>query len=216
MPKRTGFDLRGAADKDASAVARIYLACWRDGYRGIVPDAVLDRMNLVRETASWRRAIAATPPAHQILVVERAGAGVVGFLSYGPERDEQSPALRRPGAGSAGGATKGRGEIFTLYMLPRFQGAGGGRRLLAGAAEALLAEGYNGAVLWVLSENLAARGFYERLNGQASGRRQSRVGGADLAITAYVWPDLEALEEATARLGQIPLAAPLDSVAPGA
>ena len=153
---------------------------------------------------------------HQILVVERVGAGVVGFLSYGPEREERKPTPRRRRVGTAGGAAKGRGEIFTLYVAPRFQGAGGGRRLLAGAAEAMLAEGYQGAVLWVLSENLAARGFYEHLNGQASGRQQTRVGGADLAITAYVWPDLEALEEAAARLAQIPLPAPLDSVAPGA
>ena len=47
-----------------------------------------------------------------------------------------------PGADRAAGGPErsAGGEIFTLYVLPRQQGQGAGRRLMAGAAEAMLRE----------------------------------------------------------------------------
>ncbi len=188
---------------DADGIARTYVACWRDAYRDILPDKVLAAMSVERERASWRRVVAQGLARHRVLVLI-GGQGVAGFLTYGADRAAGGPER------SAGG------EIFTLYVLPRQQGQGAGRRLMAGAAEAMRAEGYRGAILWVLARNRPARGFYEDLGGSPAGERATTVAGTRLSLAGYRWAELEALEEAAAKLSEIRLPAPLDRVTPGA
>jgi len=194
------FDLRPAVASDAGEIARVYITSWRDAYRGLVPDAVLDGLSLGREQASWRRIIDGS--RGRVLVLTRPSAGVVGFLSYGAER-----------AQSLRGA---RAEIFTLYVQPRYQRRGGGRRLLAGAAEAMQAEGFDAARLWVLADNQRARRFYEAMAARLAGSRATTVGGARLALAGYEWSSLEDLEERAAGLSEIALPDPLGAVSPGA
>jgi len=194
------FEFRPALAADAGDIARVYITSWRDAYRGLVPDASLDGMSLGRELASWRRNIEIS--GGRVLVLARPTVGVIGFLSWGPERAE--------------GRRGGRAEIFTLYLQPRYQRRGGGRRLMAGAAEAMRADGYDRARLWVLAENLRARRFYEAMGGRAASGRSTTVGGARLALAGYEWPDLEEMEERCARLSAIALPAALRAVSPGA
>jgi ribosomal protein S18 acetylase RimI-like enzyme len=184
---------------DAGDIARVYITSWRDAYRGLVPDTTLDGMSLGREAANWRRTI--DGGGGRVLVLVRPTVGVTGFLSYGPERAQ-------PRRG-------GRAEIFTLYMQPRYQRRGGGRRLMAGAAEAMLAEGFDRVRLWVLAENMRARRFYEAIGGRSAGGRSSTVGGARLALAGYEWPELEDLEERAAGLSEIALPDPLGAVSSG-
>jgi ribosomal protein S18 acetylase RimI-like enzyme len=204
LAEPTPFELRPALVDDAGGIARTYIDSWRGAYRGILPDGVLDGMNLERERTSWRRVIASGLAQHRVLVLAPPKGGVAGFLTYGADRSRRGP------------VRSAEGEVFTLYVAPGHQGRGGGRRLMAGAAEAMRAEGYRSLILWVLGLNERARGFYESLDGESAGERTTSVGGSRLALVGYRWPELEALEEAAARLSQIRLPAPLDRVAPGA
>jgi ribosomal protein S18 acetylase RimI-like enzyme len=83
--------------------------------------------------------------------------------------------------------------VFTLYVLRQAQGAGVGRALLRSCARVLRAEGAKSLMLFVLSRNEPARGFYERLGGEAFAEVASKGWGEGLTETAYRWSDIGAL-----------------------
>ncbi len=57
-------------------------------------------------------------------------------------------------------------------------------------AQALTKLGFVGAALWVLRENIAARGFYERLGGTLVGEKKDERPDATFDEVAYGWRDL--------------------------
>ncbi len=180
--------LRVAVDSDAADIARLYIATWRATYDGIIADHIFQRMDLRRETRDWRGSIARRDPLHHVIVAERGGDGIIGFASFGAER---------------AGPGRRRGEIHTLYVLPRQQSFGVGRRLMAGAAEQMQADGFTDAILWVLKENESARGFYECMGGAFGAERGMRLGGEALRLISYEWRSLAALEACAAGLADI-------------
>jgi ribosomal protein S18 acetylase RimI-like enzyme len=85
---------------------------------------------------------------------EGSGGPVIGFVTFGPSRDED---------------TVGMGEIYALYVDPgRYQG-GVGWMLMAHARRRLKEQGFEAAVLWVLQGNERAASFYEREGWAADG-----------------------------------------------
>lgn len=135
--------VREATTDDADAIARVHVATWQHAYRGHLPDATLDALDVETRRAMWTR-ILSTPdhPAH-VAVAEEDGA-VVGFAAAGPWRDGDEPA----------------GELMALYVAPSAQGRGHGAALLAAAEADLAVRGYDTAVLWVLATNAPTIGFY--------------------------------------------------------
>ncbi|HEX5589041.1 MAG TPA: GNAT family N-acetyltransferase [Candidatus Limnocylindrales bacterium] len=138
--------VRPATAADARSIAEIRIASWRATYAGIVPAAILERMDLARNEAFFGGLIAAEPP-RATLVVEDAEGRIAGFALAAPSRDDDAP---------------GCGEIEAIYLRPEARGRGLGRPLLDAAAASLLAAGFGTVVLWVLTANVGARRFYER------------------------------------------------------
>jgi GNAT superfamily N-acetyltransferase len=139
---------RPATVDDAAVLADIHVRTWQATYRGFVPDAYLESLDPVRWRPFWQDRLRHTEPPSGTLVLVPAGGGrPIGFVSYGPSRDDDDPAA---------------GEIFAIYVLPQHQGGGGGRRLMEAALAALAGAGFATATLWVLDGNERARRFYER------------------------------------------------------
>lgn len=118
---------------------------WREGYRGIVPERVLEGLDEAGLAAGWAQLLDRLPRG--TLVAEREGR-VAGVAATGPSRDGDAVPLRT-------------GEVYSLYVEPSSWGEGIGARLLKGALQVLLVEEYSEATLWVLRENRKARTFYE-------------------------------------------------------
>jgi len=137
--------VRAADPHDAASIARVRVESWRWAYRGILPDALLDAMSVDDTERTWRRSIL-TDESIRVFVAETADAAV-GFVSASPSRDDD--------------AREGTGEIAAIYVVPERAGAGGGRAIMAVAEDALRADGFVRATLWVLRDNAPARGFYE-------------------------------------------------------
>lgn len=181
------FRLRPATPGDAAGVARVYVRSWRETYRGLVPPATLSRMSESAEIPYWRRTL---ERAGQRAFVATTGDGAVaGFLTCGADRS---------------GGDRFTAEIYTLYLMPGLTRRGVGRRLMAAAAEQLMADGYKAACVWALRDN-PSRGFYAALGGAPGGGKTVLVDNAPLAVVCYAWPQLEALEECAARLTRIAL-----------
>jgi ribosomal protein S18 acetylase RimI-like enzyme len=137
--------IRPGTVADAEAVERLRVAGWRQAYRGIIPDAVLDTMPV---NVQRRRAQIAQPPAGVLETVAVRDGAIVGWLAAGPSRDEDR---RGPD----------EGEIYACYVLPQQWRGGVGSLLMAHGTEALAAAGHGDITLWVLEANARARRFYE-------------------------------------------------------
>lgn len=144
--------VRLARAGDAEAMARVHYDAWQDGYRGILPPALLAGMSLERRIETWRRRWEGT------LVVEDDAGAVVGISSCGSPRDEGEP----PSVG----------ELYMINVAPSAWGTGVARPLLDAAVQRLRAAGCTSAYLWVLEPNLRACRFYTRAGWRPDGGRK--------------------------------------------
>lgn len=173
---RMTYVLFPAGPSDAEALAEVHVTSWRETYRGLLPDAYLDRMSVPAHTRRWRRALL-SPSPHDVTLAAADRLGLVGYAAGGPSRYQ----------------VEGEAEIATLYVLRRAQRQGLGRRLIADTARVLAANGARSLMISVLRDNLPARTFYERLGGVADAPRPEPGPGGVLQEVAYVWEDIRAV-----------------------
>jgi ribosomal protein S18 acetylase RimI-like enzyme len=154
--------IRPAEPGDEDGIARAHVRSWQDAYRGHMPQAFLDGLDVARRTENWRRRLAeATKTPGDVLVLQTGGT-IAGFAQYGPSRDEDADELRT-------------GELGAIYLLPESTGRGLGWLLMSAAVDGLSQLGYTDATLWVLEGNLRARRFYERAGWALDGAVQDDV-----------------------------------------
>lgn len=172
--------IRQAVSDDARAIADIHVQAWRETYAGLLPKSLLDGLSVDRREAWWRTVLDGTvKPERAVYLAADDQERTVGFSCYGPQRN---PELDTAGYD---------GEIEAIYLLDDAKRQGTGRRLMETMAAAMLADGYKGAALWVLSDNNPARRFYEALGGSIISKREERRSD-DLVLqeVAYGWRDL--------------------------
>jgi ribosomal protein S18 acetylase RimI-like enzyme len=134
--------IRPATEADLDAIAAMHRTGWITGYRGLVPERVLDDVQIEDVVADWRSRWAAAAATGEEILIAEAGEPV-GFCSLRPG----GPAL---------------GEIENLHVLPQHRSTGVGARLLTAGTDRLHELGCGDAFLWVLRDNTRARRFYER------------------------------------------------------
>jgi ribosomal protein S18 acetylase RimI-like enzyme len=172
--------LRQAIRADAPQIARVDVDTWRSAYRGILPGPYLDGLSYAGRERLWLHFLSErrARQTHPILVFEDYLSGeIAGFSSAGPERR---------------GSARFRGELYTLYVLERYQGQRLGRRLVQGSAALLAGQGMRSMLVWVLAEN-PARHFYESLGGRYLKSEEIQIGGVGVEQVAYGWEDTRVL-----------------------
>jgi GNAT superfamily N-acetyltransferase len=141
--------VRDAVGTDAAGVAAVHVRSWQVGYRGLLPDDLLDGLSVEERTRAWRERLTAGGPDSFTLVADE-DEGVLGFCTVlTPSRDA--------------GATAATAEIGALYVDPSRWRTGIGASLLSAAVRRLHDDGWDEATLWVFDENDRARSFYDRL-----------------------------------------------------
>ena len=155
---------------DAAALARLHVSAWQVGYRGLMPDAFLDRLNADESEPRWAAMLARD--ASSMLVAEEHGE-VLGACRFGPSSDADAPALTA--------------EVYSLNVDPSAWGQGIGRGLLAAAVDRLALVGFSRVTLWVIHGNTRARALYERCGFAADGadRTTSDLIGTPLREVRY-------------------------------
>lgn len=170
--------IRLAGPSDAAAIARVHVGSWREAYRGLLPDSLLDGLTVEARAARWTILLA---PGEAATFVATRDSAVIGFGSAGPQRDA---VLREAGYA---------GEVLALYVLREGQRCGIGRALMGSMAGMLDARGCESLALWVLEGNAPARRFYEAVGGVAIGTKEERRGEETVREVAYGWRDLSRL-----------------------
>ena len=165
MKPSADFDLRPGVPEDALAISALAIQVFLDTYAldGVRPDLAREAL---REYAVEAFDARLREPGRRFVLALR-DTGVVGFAEV--TIDEQAAP-----AGEVRGA-----ELVRLYVQPRFQAAGLGRRLIA-AAEAVAHEAGRSA-LWLTAweGNERARAFYARLGYDDIGETVYRFEGQD-------------------------------------
>jgi GNAT superfamily N-acetyltransferase len=137
------IQVRAAVNRDISQIARLHVESWRETYRGVMTDAVLDDPGFAsRRELFWTAAL--TDPryaANRIAVAERDGS-LIGVAMAGPvlEPDVQWSA-----------------QLYVLYTYAAVHGLGAGAALLDAVLEPSTTAG-----LWVADPNPRAQRFYRK------------------------------------------------------
>lgn len=173
------MQIRPAQPDDAAGIGRVHVETWRSTYAGMLPDSYLVGLSATRHAATWARTLnrPAGSKGESVLVAEDDGH-VVGFVSGGAARPCKALKTERTD-----------GEVYTLYVLPDYQGRGLGRELLATGFGHMADAGYTAAVIWVLQPN-PSRFFYEAMGGVRIGEREEKFAGAPVLEVAYGWEPL--------------------------
>lgn len=149
---------------------------WHAAYAGMLPQEHLDRRTVELRTAQWNDRLRAGK--EDVFVACDPRGTVVGFAT---------------GLASSEPVEGFDGEIGALYVLPEAQGQGVGKSLLTAAAEVLRAKGFRSAWLRVLSDNAAARRFYENLGAEIVCETTEDIDGFLYREHFYGWRDLSKL-----------------------
>jgi GNAT superfamily N-acetyltransferase len=178
----SGVTIRRAEAGDAAAIAQLRIDAWRATYRGMMPDAYLDAMNLSDSAAFWSRILGAASP-HASVYVAVEGDRIVGFAA-GNRRDPPKLGFDA--------------ELSAIYLAAERKRRGLGRRLVAAVAADQRQRGATGLVTWVIAKNQGARAFYEALGGELLVEQPFQWDGIDLVEAGYGFRDLDALSALSA------------------
>jgi GNAT superfamily N-acetyltransferase len=158
--------IRLAREADIPALVDAHARSWRASYGDLLPAGLIEDVLAARDARAerWRTRLADPSDPGAFLVAEIAGQAV-GLAITGPSRDEDGDAAT--------------GEVYAIYLDPGVIGRGVGRALFAAAVADLVSRGFERAILWVLSDNMRARRFYEAAGWRPDGatKRDVRDGG---------------------------------------
>lgn len=148
-------ELRPARRGDELRVAELHVRSWQEAYRGLMPAEFLAALDPRDRAGRYAFESEEEGPTTVLAVIAEApDEALLGFVTFGESRDED---------------TRGRGEVYALYVDPDNHRGGVGRMLMAEARRQLAERGFSEAILWVLQGNDRARSFYEREGWEADG-----------------------------------------------
>jgi len=135
------MQVRPAVPDDIPGLAHVHVQGWRETYRGLFPDQLLDDPEFEpRRRRYWTSQLTEPRCAeHRIAVAEDDGE-IVGLALAHPAGDEL-----------------GIPQLYAQYLLAAYQGSGAGAKLLD-----TVLDPDGEAVLWVADPNPRAQAFYRR------------------------------------------------------
>ena len=151
------MQIRQAIVPDAHRIAQIHVAGWQAAYRGQMPDAVLDNLDVEKRAVFWHTRLTCQPPG--TFVAELHGE-LIGFCDLIPSRDQDAKAQTTA-------------EIAAIYVHPDYWRQGAGRALCQRALETARREKFDAVTLWVLASNIAAHNFYLAMGFHPDGATKS-------------------------------------------
>lgn len=162
------IEIRYAQVSDAKALGEIHSLSWREAYKGIVPDGILEAFTPEKRGTAFEWFLTVRS-SH--MAVALADGEAAGWACFDKCRDEDAPASR--------------GEVWGIYLNPAFWRKGAGSALLLWTLEELKKMGYTSASLWVLEDNARARAFYEKCGFIHDGARKTIELGKKLKEVRY-------------------------------
>ena len=137
------FVIRKPDQADASAIADLHVATWKEAYAHLLPESYFSEEYVQRRHQMWNHVLGHPRDDMSVHIAETDGE-IVGFAWVGP------------GQGAEGENAPRDRFLYAIYVLADHHGTGVGQALL----DAALSGGP--AMLWVAKENPRATSFYLR------------------------------------------------------
>lgn len=147
---------RLAWTSDASAIAQIQIAGWRQDYSGVLPSEVLLGLKAEQFAEQWEALLTKPQDARMRVLVALERATVRGFALLHPSQDPDAD----PVADS---------EVGEFVIDPLHRRAGHGSRLLQASIDTLQADKFTRALWWVAANDDILRGFVTASGWEADG-----------------------------------------------
>jgi RimJ/RimL family protein N-acetyltransferase len=170
----TDLNIRRAAIGDEVAIAQVHIQSWQEAYKDLIPQEYLDQLpSKIEDRIKMWKSILINPQRWAFVAEGRKG--IVGFVLFGPPRDE-----------NRGGFI----ELGAIYILVSEKGCGMGFALLSEGFNLMKELGYKRAYCWVLENNPTIK-FYERTGAKFSGHsKEDEIGAKKFNELAYEWDSL--------------------------
>ena len=161
--------VRAARVEDAADMARVNVQSWRETYRGVMRDEVLDDPGLpgIRERF-WTAVLTDERYRAKHVAVAERGGEVIGIALAGPSEDAGAPWAA---------------QLHVLYVVAVEHGSGAGGALL----DAVIGS-YDSAMLWVADPNPRAQAFYRKHGFVADGTVNVEDGVREIRMVRHVNP----------------------------
>jgi len=151
--------------EDADRIAAVHEDGWRVGYRGQLPDQLLNSLEPRQRVPRWTQSLQqSTWPSSGTLVAESEGRVILGFAHLMATRDTDEDPDRVC-------------EVAAFYVAPSAWRQGVGRLMMETAVSHMGAAGYLEATLWVLRGNDRAIDFYLAMGFQSDHLTKNDVVG---------------------------------------
>lgn len=161
--------MRQARDSDRPAIAALQANSWRAAYAEILPADYLGEPVGIELTKHW--STLEITSGDLVMVAELDGR-LAGFISVWCRPDP---------------------FIDNFHTRPDVKHRGIGSNLLLATAEQLLQRGHRTAHLWVITTNLSAKKFYERMGGQVTEFADREMFDHTVTAERIEWSDLSNL-----------------------
>ena len=138
----------------AKALAELHVRAWQKAYKNIVTQEIMNSFSIEKRTEAFTEAIVKKTENTYICMLDKT---VAGFVTYGKCRDSD---------------VNNTGEIWGIYLNPKFWRKGIGTELANWAIDYLKQSGFGKVVLWVFKDNLPSRKFYESLGFMLDGKEK--------------------------------------------
>lgn len=165
--------IRPAAAADAPRLADIHIRSWQAAYADLLPSDYLDGLSdqLDSRTSQWLDWMQVDSHRRRILVAVD-DHDVVGFAHLGPSGDKDLKPSQV-------------GELYAMYLDPARFRQGFGTKLMEASIAEFRASGFGEGSLWVMTENKAARSFYERHGWYPDGKESDLCLGITIPSVRY-------------------------------
>jgi GNAT superfamily N-acetyltransferase len=139
----SSLTVRPARVEDVAQMAGVNVRCWRETYRGLMPDAVLDAPDLLAgRKRFWTAALTDERYRDNRAAVAERDGELTGIAMSGPPLDD--------------GAAWSR-QLYVLYVQAADHGTGAGAALLEAVVDPA-----ESVALWVADPNPRAQAFYRK------------------------------------------------------
>ena len=161
---------------DAPAIAELQLRAWPEMYAGLLPPEAFPRGQDAVDAATdtWRSALASPGDARNRALVALERNRVVGFAITSPASDPDCDPIVDA-------------ELSEVTIDPAERGKGHGSRLLQAAADTMVADRFQRAVLWSTAGDDALRTFLTEAGWAADGaHRELDLDGSGTTLVKQV------------------------------
>ncbi|MEV6275760.1 GNAT family N-acetyltransferase [Nocardia sp. NPDC051832] len=156
----THWQIRPLTAEHTRGLAECHIACWREAYRGLVPDHLLAAFDVERLTERWERDRVRHPGCLHVAVSEGA---VIGFAVAAPDRAADSVAAPQTPVETPVATI----QLNAIYVRSPWYGTGLADELLRAAVDPEAS-----CSLWVFEQNPRAQAFYRKHGFELDGARK--------------------------------------------